>query len=383
MAIPPEQPVNRTELETVLRRLFQSDAVQLESWSAQPLPYLQYRPGRVIQRVKGTALVTRRVVTWSAVVKYLGDPGSGPRAVEAAAGAQREIQAYTSGLLGGGLVGISAPRLLGVFSRTGSTSLWLEDVVDAYGGRWPLPRFRLAARHLGRFNGVYLVDHPLPADPWLSMDWAHAQSDPAAAHLANERIATAWKQADVRDLLPVALAAPLRRLLHDQETLIGALGRLPVTLCHHDAAQANLVARWRSDDDETVALDWEEIGPGALGAEIATLVFGTLRRGDLEVEQADTLDRVVFDGYLDGLHDAGWKGDPRLARLGYTAAVALRWYLPTGLIRTVVEDRLRTTVFEETGLTLHEFVRRRLVLTSFLLARADEARLLGAQLGLL
>ncbi|MFN8636927.1 MAG: hypothetical protein U0893_24020 [Chloroflexota bacterium] len=379
-----EKPVRRMEIESALRRLFRSDAVQAASWSSQRLPYLQYRPGRDIQRVMGMAVVSGRTVRWSAVVKRLGDPGSGPRAAEAAQGARRELQAYTSGLLDGGLVGIVAPRLLGLFQHPDGTALWLEDVADAYGGRWPLSRFRLAACHLGQFNGAYLVRRAVPADPWLSLDWAHAQSDPAAARLASERIATAWAQPVVRAMLPATLDAPLQRLLHDQESFVGALERLPITLCHHDAAQANLVARRSSNGvEETVALDWEEIGPGAIGAEIATLVFGSLRRGDLDVEQTDHLDRLVFGGYLDGLRDAGWSGDPRLARFGYAAAVALRWYLPTGLIRTVVEDPLRTTVVEATGLPLDEFVRRRLALTDFLLARADEARQLGEQLGLL
>ena len=35
-------------------------------------------------------------------------------------------------------------------------------------GGWPVARFGLAARHLGRFSGRSLVGHPLPDAPWLS-----------------------------------------------------------------------------------------------------------------------------------------------------------------------------------------------------------------------
>jgi len=35
----------------------------------------------------------------------------------------------------------------------------------------------------------------------------------------------------------------------------------------------------------------------------------------------------VFEGYLAGLRDAAWGGDERAARLGYTAAVAMRYGL--------------------------------------------------------
>jgi len=48
------------------------------------------------------------------------------------------------------------------------------------------------------------------------------------------------------------------------------LARVPETLCHHDAALANLFAVRGTDGMlETVAVDWEKIGPGPVGAEIA------------------------------------------------------------------------------------------------------------------
>jgi hypothetical protein len=380
----PERPVDRAELESVLGRLFATDAVQVDQWSCEPIPYLQYRPGRSIQRLSGVATCAGQKTPWSLITKCFRDPGLGPRAAEATIGAERELHAYASGLLTDLPPGILAPRFLGTSRRSeDETSLWLEDVVDLHGGYWSLPRFGLAARHLGQFNGAYLVDRTLPADRWLSERWAEAHSDPPAALVACDRIAASWQRPEVRSSLPDSLADPVFRLLRDQAAFISALGHVPSTLCHHDAAQANLFARRGPDDcDETVAIDWEEIGPGAVGAEIATLVFGTLRRDDLAVEQADALDQVVFDGYLDGLHDAGWHGDPLVVRFGYAAAVALRWYLPAGLVRTVAEDALRSTVIENTSLTLDEFVRRRVALTEFLLARADEARGIANRLGL-
>ena len=38
---------------------------------------------------------------------------------------------------------------------------------------------------------------------------------------------------------------------------------------------------------------------------------------------ARKLDQMVFDGYVEGLAEAGWHGDPRLVRLGYAASSAL------------------------------------------------------------
>ena len=49
--------------------------------------------------------------------------------------------------------------------------IWLEEVADTVGAPWPLARYGLAARHLGGFNGAYLVGRPVPAYPWLSRNW--------------------------------------------------------------------------------------------------------------------------------------------------------------------------------------------------------------------
>ena len=187
--ITPEPTIDKQELEAALGRLFFVDAVRVAEWSCQPLSYMQYRPGRTIVRVSGTALVTSRMRPWSLIVKHFGDSGSGARAVEAAAGARRELHAYTSGLLHGLPPGVVAPRLLGTVRRpNGEVALILEDIADTFGGTWPLSRFGLAARDLGRFNGAYLVGRAPPTEPWLSMRWAEEHSDPSAALETRERI---------------------------------------------------------------------------------------------------------------------------------------------------------------------------------------------------
>jgi hypothetical protein len=135
--------------------------------------------------------------------------------------------------------------------------------------------------------------------------WAEHHSVPAKIPEAVAHIRMLAADARVRRAFPVPVAE-MERLLLDQSMFVAFLDRLPRTLCHHDAAQANLFALQREGGAiETVAIDWESIGHGALGAEIATLVFGTIRRGDFPAEQAANLDHEVFTGYLQGLRDAG------------------------------------------------------------------------------
>ncbi|UCC63635.1 MAG: hypothetical protein JSV36_00825, partial [Anaerolineae bacterium] len=109
--------------------------------------------------------------------------------------------------------------------------------------------------------------------------------------------------------------------------------------CHLDAFRRNLFVRRRADGrDQTVAIDWAFVGTGAIGEEIEPLVNRSLGFFEVELARARELNDIVIGGYLDGLRDAGWQGDPRRVRLGYTAATALRTLVSYGQILPVVLD---------------------------------------------
>jgi hypothetical protein len=73
-------------------------------------------------------------------------------------------------------------------------------------------------------------------------------------------------------------------------------------------------------DDQTVVIDWAFAGRGAIGEELVPLVLASVAFNEVDFAQAQALEEIVFEGYLEGLHDAGWRGDPQHVRLGYTAA---------------------------------------------------------------
>ena len=94
---------------------------------------------------------------------------------------------------------------------------------------------------------------------------------------------------------------------------------MPRTLCHHDAFRRNLFA----GQDQTVAIDWQIVGTGAVSEDIVPLVGITLQFMNLATAKLGELEKRVVDGYLTGLRDAGWHGDERIVRFGYTASAAL------------------------------------------------------------
>lgn len=197
--------------------------------------------------------------------------------------------------------------------------MWLEDVEDEIGSHWPLEHYGVVARHAGQLNGAYLVERSTPFHPWLSSGWLQgyiALSTPAIPlirkWLDHPLVRCAWPGDDSDRLF---------RLWEERSIYLAALDRLPQTLCHLDLFRRNLFARKTADDkDETVVINWAFVGRGAIGSEIVPLVLASVAFNEVDLDQAQMLEDIVFEGYLAGLDDAGWRGDPRQVRLGYTAA---------------------------------------------------------------
>ena len=93
---------------------------------------------------------------------------------------------------------------------------------------------------------------------------------------------------------------------------------------------------------------------------------------------ARKLDKLVFDGYLEGLADAGWQGDPRLIRLGYAAGSVLCFGL--GYLVFEPPEAMIPWLEQAFGLPIDKFSVLVADLRNFWLELADEARSLLASL---
>jgi len=233
------------------------------------------------------------------------------------------------------------------------------------------------ARHLGQFNGAYLEgqgSRALPYHAWLSKGRVF------------ERLASAEPiMTRLQDLLdsplgqrscPSDVAQGISRLWEDRERFLSTLSRLPRTLCHHDTQRRNLFARQDAEDRyETVAIDWAWMGTGAIGEDIAPLVAASLDFPEVEVSAAWEFDRIVFEGYLQGLHDAGWHGDPRCVRLGYATALALAFGVGSAAlsVRLSCDASLRARAEELLGRPIEEILDHRTEVRRFIMDLANEA----------
>jgi hypothetical protein len=377
--LPPS--VDWTQLQTVVRQILRSDSAEITDCT-HTLLYggMGAVDGRnSIHRVAGSARVHDRVLPWSVVVKKVAAPTHGTPAADPGHPDywKREALTFASGLLETLPDGFAAPACFDMEETEQGLSLWLEDVVDSEGSNWPLARFGVAAYHLGVFNGTYLDGRPLPQHAWLNRHLLRARADRNAAFWSNleaVRELPLFQRGWPDDLADRALA-----LFEERHALLDFLERLPQTCRHGDAGQRNLLARDTASKSETVAIDWAYTGIGPIGEEIAPLV-GTsvfLVHGVAPVDLPE-LDAIVFDAYIQGLRDVGWRGDPRQARFGCAATMALRFGPLLGIVSAVDADaHLRAALEQAFGHTLEDELDRYAQVQHFVLDRADEARRLS------
>jgi len=315
------QAVQQATLTPIIRKLLQDEAATITEWTQQPLQ--DGFSGFAVERLQGHAQTATGQAPWSLIRKIITPSGGSPTP-EAWDYWQREVLAYQSGVPTDLPAGLAAPRCFAIDHPTSDEFwLWLEDMGTVDASSWPLERYGLAARHLGRWNGTYLTHRRLPEEPWWRGSDVTEQLALAAAGIVE--LPQLRHHPLFIDLLTGDRVERIQRLWAERATLLAALAQLPHTLCHRDAGPRNLMSRTRIDgSEETVALDWGMAGHGLLGEEIVPLFNATLTFVAIPIEQIAELARLIFTGYIAGLRDAGWQGDERQVRFGFTALAALK-----------------------------------------------------------
>ena len=371
--------IDRAALTGPVRGLLDSDTAEIETWDYDLLyGGLGVAKGiSAVYRVTGTACDRGATKPWSLVLKILRGPthGSGP-GEDPPTGWDREVRVYRSGLLDDLPAGLVAARCYGIEERPGAAWLWLEDVADEIGPHWPIARFALAARHLGRLSGRYLTERPLPDDPWLLL---HGLLPSRAAFAAGfwDDFARVRDDPLARRIWPGDLSDRALRLWHERDRVLAAIERLPQSFVHGDADRRNLFARHAAaGEEETVAIDWALAGVLPLGAELPLLVTASVLwaqevgPGDLG-ELADS----CLAGYVAGLADVGWHGDPRLVEAGFAATAALRHGPLFGAVELVgFTPEQRAPIMRTMGGSIEEFADRWAAVQRFAFDRLDAVR---------
>ena len=136
-------------------------------------------------------------------------------------------------------------------------------------------------------------------------------------------------------------------------------------LCHLDAYRANFF--WHGDT--LTLIDWEFVGAGALGEEMAAFVGATLLLDHVPMAEAAHLEAVALDGYIAGLRAAGWNGDADAVWQAYRRAMPLRYALMSlaSMCRTALQPDFAASWSQKMGKPLAAILAQRADFVRFML----------------
>ena len=363
--------LDRSTLEPIVARAV-GQPVAIREWRSVPFSYqVTNALSAGIFRISGAALDG---ADWSVVLKVLQPaydvllgrfPAESRAELEEAYLWDREVRAYESGLFDRLPPGFAAPRALAIDRRTDRCWLWLEDL-GADDGRWDIPRYALAARHLGRFNGAFpegTFDAPWLTRQWLSTWLLTGFGSRAQLVLDNDAV---WGHPDVRAGFAPDARDRLQRRWAGRRALLDRLLARPRTLCHLDAFRKNLFDR----GGETVAIDWSYVGLAPIGAEVGHLVMGSVAFAE-HGHDTRALAAASLDAYLGGLRESGWRGDEHDVRDGF-ALSAVRWVFMLGWMGAMLDPARAAQMEQWAGRPLAAQVAEAGERTNYLLDLLDE-----------
>jgi len=238
----------------------------------------------------------------------------------------REAEVYADAGLRASLAGTGlALPAAEVVDHADGTTLWLEDVPGALGVDFDLDDHVALAAGLGRWQARGPRDAP-----WASRGFLRDYSTSRPGDVRHLDDDAAWAHPLVRDTWPAGLREGWARLLAHREDLLRLVEGLPRTLCHLDAWVSNVIRR---PDGEVVLLDWTFAGDGAVGEDLGNYLPDAVLDLFWPAERLPELERACFAAYLAGLHEAGWPGTEREARLGVVASCVKYAWLPPLLLQ--------------------------------------------------
>ena len=256
---------------------------------------------------------------------------------------KREWLAYSTGMLDALPGELRAPRSYLTTEPTAEEGrIWMEDVEGRPGVEWELDDYDSVAFDLGTTQAAYASGRSiLPDHPWLARRWLRGwveTLDRTIGALDDDALWAAETQAPM-----AALRDRVRQLWQAREELLAIVETAPQTLVHCDFWPTNLIA---ADDGTTVAIDWSQVGIGAIGQDLDQLTLDPVWMLVLPEADLDDLERHVVPGYVSGLRSSGVDLSEAAVRRWYSAAASVH-YAPMAAYQAMnAADELKVAASE-------------------------------------
>jgi hypothetical protein len=235
---------------------------------------------------------------------------------------RRELEVYQDDELRGRLAdaGLVLPGAE-VEERPDGAVLLMEDIGGTSGTQFSLAEHAALARACGRWQA-----RPATERPWMSTSFLRDYSTTRDVPWQLMTDDDAWQQPLIRETWPGELREAWTRLLVHRDALLDLVASLPRATCHLDFWVSNVIQR---PTGELALFDWAFTGDGALGEDIGNYIPDAVFDLFWPAERLPELADTCIANYLDGLREAGWRGDPDQVRLAVMAsAVKYAWLLP-------------------------------------------------------
>lgn len=354
-------------LTEVVRQDQHSAAFEITEWTVKRLSNKGMVNPDGLYLFSGQGYDEQGTRSWSVVLKYLKDPGEAQN-VRDIHYWKRETLLIQTGLMATLPHSLARPRFYGTTEREDSVWAWMEHIVQIK-PHWTIDQYVFAAQQIGRFNAACLTLNPMPDYPWFCK--AHLRK-----WLEHETRVTAFWESPFANQTVSHLRERWAKLWGERERFLNTLDRLPQVFSHFDLHRYNLMIRQQENNqEEVVAIDWAICGYGPLGGDLYALIIATTTLFEVEPAALPELDAAVFSAYLEGLQDAGWQGNPELARLGYTAWTAI-WQAAAAPVLVALwnSDSRHEHALQLAGRSPEAFAAGYIRLYEYALDRADEAR---------
>jgi hypothetical protein len=332
--------INDSMMSVIARKALNRENFRIQGWRARKIEGGSGNPINLgTYRFEGVGSDHNEWLDWSILLKIIQSPanlgydnyGDGVNQSHWNYW-KRELLVYQSGWLDTLPEGIHAPQCYDTVEIPGNIGgIWLEDAKDSFSSGWPLHRYALAARHLGRLNGIYVSRRELPSFPWLSKQRTRQWLNTIPWRDFPWDHPLVWHQ------FPNPSTDSFRSMLQENEFFLAKLDQVPKTICHGDTYPTNFVSRRLPRiQEQTVAMNWSQAGIEPLGDDLGQLVYGTYMT--LRGYKLRDISETLFTSYVNGLQDSGCRVDTQLVRFGYAASAAFR----IGLSRLVhLDGRLK------------------------------------------
>ncbi|MBK9125489.1 MAG: phosphotransferase [Chloroflexi bacterium] len=368
------QSIDSATLTPIIRKVLNDEALTITEWSSTSVHggVGGGAGGTAVYRYSGTAVSAGASTPWSVILKV-----TSARPDEKSDSThywKREAEFYRAGL------DVDVPGRFRPVHGYGVTEfpdeacwIWQEDVTGAIPGPWSIAEYTAHARNIGLFNAQYLNGRPAPQAPWMSNGWLRQIADATVPHVP--KILDNLNLPHVREIFPADSIEQFWRLWNARESLLSTLDRLPQTLCHQDPVRRNLFLRPADDGYETIAIDWAYVGHAAIGVDIAVPLIIDPLFMEIDVMLARDLCEALFEGYLNGLRDGGWRGDTRRVRLAYLASASCKYievYM-LGAAFNLYDLNMADIYPEMTGHTMEENMAVNAQFFRFMTTVVDEA----------